>query len=297
MRAAADHVARNVIQRVRSSAEAIAAGVGVLGLINIQFALAGDVLYVLEANPRSSRTVPFVAKATSVPLAKAAARISLGATIAELRVEGMLPSVGDDGAMPPGSPVAVKEVTLPWSRFRTIADTAMTVELGPEMRSTGEVMGIDESFGAAFAKSQAAVSVPLPTSGRVLVSVADRDIRAVCFAVRMLVDLGFAIVATLLTAPALNRAGIRAVVVAESAASSIAAGEIDLVVSTNHVDTGRAENLEIRAAATTHQVPCLTTVQALTAAVQGIASLGEPPTEVRSLQEYGARLAATRSSR
>jgi carbamoyl-phosphate synthase large subunit len=286
-----------VIAKVRSSAEAIAAGVGVLGLINIQFALAGDVLHVIEANPRSSRTVPFVAKATSVPLAKAAARISLGATIAELRVEGMLPSVGDDGAMPPGSPVAVKEVTLPWSRFRTIADTAMTVELGPEMRSTGEVMGIDESFGAAFAKSQAAVSVPLPTSGRALVSVADRDIRAVLFAVRMLVDLGFAVAATRHTASALNRAGIRAVVVAGPAARSIAAGEIDLVISTHHAETGRQENLEIRAAAITHQVPCLTTVQALTAAVQGIASLGEPPTEIRSLQEYGQRLAAKRSGR
>jgi carbamoyl-phosphate synthase large subunit len=199
--------------------------------------------------------------------------------------------------MPPGSPVAVKEVTLPWSRFRTIGDTAMTVELGPEMRSTGEVMGIDESFGAAFAKSQAAVSVPLPMTGRVLVSVADRDIRAVLFGVRMLVDLGFGTVATRHTAPALNRAGILAPVVAGPPARGIAAGEIDLVISTHHADTGRAENLAIRAAAITHRVPYLTTVQALTAAVQGIASLGEPPTEVRSLQEYGRRLAAKRAGR
>jgi carbamoyl-phosphate synthase large subunit len=171
----------------------------------------------------------------------------------------------------------------------------MTVELGPEMRSTGEVMGIDESFGAAFAKSQAAASVPLPMTGRVLVSVAERDIRAVLLAVRMLVDLGFSIVATRHTAPALNRAGIVAPVIAGPPARCIAAGEVDLVISTRHADTGRQDNLGIRAAATTHQVPCLTTVQALTAAVQGIGALGEPPTEIRSLQEYGQRLTAQRT--
>ena len=144
------------IDRVRASTEAIARGVGVHGLLNVQFALAADVLYVLEANPRASRTVPFVSKATAVPLAKAAARIVMGATIAELRREGLLPAVGDGTHLPPVRPVSVKEAVLPFKRFRTPEGLVVDTLLGPEMRSTGEVMGIDDDFGTAFAKSQAA---------------------------------------------------------------------------------------------------------------------------------------------
>ncbi len=132
------------------------------GLINIQFALAGDILYVLEANPRASRTVPFTSKATAVPLAKAAARISLGATIAELRAEGLLPAAGDGGELPLDAPISVKEAVMPWSRFRDIHGRGVDTVLGPEMRSTGEVMGIDSVFGTAYAKSQVAPTARCP---------------------------------------------------------------------------------------------------------------------------------------
>ena len=150
---------------MRRSTEAIAHGVGVRGLLNVQYALHGETLYVLEANPRASRTVPFVSKATAVPLAKAAARIMLGATIAELRAEGLLPADGDGGELPPDAPIAVKEAVLPFHRFRTREGHGVDSLLGPEMKSTGEVMGFDASFGAAFAKSQAAAYGSLPTSG------------------------------------------------------------------------------------------------------------------------------------
>ena len=169
------------IKRLRASTEAIAKGVGVRGLINIQFALAGDILYVLEANPRASRTVPFTSKATAVPLAKAAARISLGATVAELRAEGLLPASGDGGTLPLDAPISVKEAVMPWSRFRDIHGRGVDTVLGPEMRSTGEVMGIDSVFGTAYAKSQAGAYGALPTKGRAFVSVANRDKRSMIF--------------------------------------------------------------------------------------------------------------------
>src|SRR5690606_14691179 len=172
------------VARIRAATEAIARGVGVRGLLNVQYALAAGVLYVLEANPRASRTVPFVSKATAVPLAKAAARVMMGATIAELRAEGLLPATGDGGALPFDAPIAVKEAVLPFNRFRGV-DTV----LGPEMRSTGEVMGIDEFFGTAYAKSQIAVYGGLPTKGRAFVSIADRDKRAAILPVKVLADL------------------------------------------------------------------------------------------------------------
>ncbi|MGC4911242.1 carbamoyl-phosphate synthase large subunit, partial [Streptomyces cyaneofuscatus] len=178
------------------STEAIAKGVGVRGLINIQFALSGDILYVLEANPRASRTVPFTSKATAVPLAKAAARISLGTTIAELRTEGLLPKTGDGGTLPLDAPISVKEAVMPWSRFRDIHGRGVDTVLGPEMRSTGEVMGIDSVFGTAYAKSQAGAYGPLPTSGRAFISVANRDKRSMIFPARELVAHGFELVAT-----------------------------------------------------------------------------------------------------
>ncbi|HSI26103.1 MAG TPA: carbamoyl-phosphate synthase large subunit, partial [Aeromicrobium sp.] len=158
------------IERIRESTRAIADGVGVRGLINIQFAMSSDILYVLEANPRASRTVPFVSKATATPLAKAAARLMLGETIADLRKAGVLPETGDGGRLPDSAPVAVKEAVMPFSRFRTYEGTYVDTVLGPEMRSTGEVMGIDSGFGTAFAKSQAGAQNGLPTSGAVFVS-------------------------------------------------------------------------------------------------------------------------------
>src|SRR5205085_12625307 len=193
---------------VRASTEAIARGIGVRGLLNVQYALKDDALYVLEANPRASRTVPFVSKATAVPLAKAAARIMLGARIAELRAEGLLLPYGDGGALPDGAPIAVKEAVLPFKRFRTPAGKGVDALLGPEMKSTGEVMGIDVNFGHAFAKSKAAAYGSLPTSGRVLVTVANRDKRGMIFPIKRLADLGFEIVATAGTGAVLRRHGI-----------------------------------------------------------------------------------------
>ena len=272
---------RREIERVRASTEAIARGVGVRGLLNVQYALVSDVLYVLEANPRASRTAPFVSKATAVPLAKAAARVMLGATVAELRAEGMLPAHGDGGSLPASSPVSVKEAVLPFRRFRTPEGLVVDSLLGPEMRSTGEVMGIDADFPAAFAKSQSAAYGGLPTSGRVFVSVADRDKRAMIFPVKRLVDLGFEVLATEGTAETLRRNGIASTLVRKHSQGEgadgeptivqrILAGDVDVVVNTPSGRSSRADGYEIRAATTSMDRPVVTTVQQLAAAVQGI---------------------------
>lgn len=284
------------IKRIRAATEAIARGVGVRGLLNVQYALSAGVLYVLEANPRASRTVPFVSKATAVPLAKAAARVMMGASIAELRAEGMLPAHGDGGTLPLDSPVAVKEAVLPFDRFRGV-DTV----LGPEMRSTGEVMGIDSVFGTAFAKSQMAVYGALPTKGRAFVSVANRDKRAMIFPVKALADLGFEILATEGTAEVLRRNGVHARIVRKQSDGTgpageptivrlILDGEVDLIVNTPFGDPGhsgpRLDGYEIRTAAVLRGVPCITTVQGLAAAVQGIQATVRGDVGVRSLQEH-----------
>ncbi|MGP3946361.1 carbamoyl-phosphate synthase large subunit [Streptomyces sp. 6N106] len=293
------------IKRLRASTEAIARGVGVRGLINIQFALAGDILYVLEANPRASRTVPFTSKATAVPLAKAAARISLGATIAELRAEGLLPSSGDGGTLPLDAPISVKEAVMPWSRFRDASGRGVDTILGPEMRSTGEVMGIDSVFGAAYAKSQAGAYGALPTKGRAFVSVANRDKRSMIFPARELVGLGFELLATSGTAEVLKRNGINATVVRKHSEGEgpngektivqlIHEGEVDLIVNTPYGTGGRLDGYDIRTASVARGVPCLTTVQALAAAVQGIEALGRGAVGVRSLQEHAEHLTAAR---
>ncbi len=285
------------IDRIRQSTEAIARGVGVLGLMNVQYALAGDVLYVLEANPRASRTVPFVSKATAVPVAKAAARVMVGETIAQLRREGVLPAQGDGGTLPPGVAISVKEAVLPFGRFHGV-DTV----LGPEMRSTGEVMGIDDSFGIAFAKSQeAAYSGGLPVSGTAFVSLANRDKRAAIFPIKRLADLGFRIVATAGTAAVLRRNGV---VVEElrkqhegrgsdgspTTVDAIMAGDVQLIVNTPYGVGPRVDGYEIRTAAVIKGVPCITTVQGLAAAVQGIDSLQHDEPTVRSLQEHALDL-------
>lgn len=293
------------IKRLRASTEDIARGVGVRGLINIQFALAGDILYVLEANPRASRTVPFTSKATAVPLAKAAARISLGATIADLRTEGLLPAAGDGGTLPMDAPISVKEAVMPWSRFRDIHGRGVDTVLGPEMRSTGEVMGIDSVFGTAYAKSQAGAYGPLPTKGRAFISVANRDKRSMVFPARELVAHGFELLATSGTAEVLRRNGINATIVRKQFEGAgpngektivqlIHDGEVDLIVNTPYGTGGRLDGYEIRTAAVARGVPCLTTVQALAAAVQGIDALNRGDVGVRSLQEHAQHLIAAR---
>ncbi|MDB1088905.1 carbamoyl-phosphate synthase large subunit [Streptomyces sp. ACA25] len=294
------------IKRLRTSTEAIAAGVGVRGLINIQFALAGDILYVLEANPRASRTVPFTSKATAVPLAKAAARISLGATVAELRAEGLLPKSGDGGTLPLDAPISVKEAVMPWNRFRDVHGRGVDTVLGPEMRSTGEVMGIDSVFGTAYAKSQTAAYGALPTKGRAFVSVANRDKRAMIFPARALIEHGFELLATSGTAEVLRRNGIQAAVVRKQSEGEgpggektivqlIHDGQVDLIVNTPYGTGGRLDGYDIRTAAVARSVPCLTTVQALAAAVQGIDALARGEVGVRSLQEHAEHLTAART--
>jgi carbamoyl-phosphate synthase large subunit len=290
------------LAQVRRYTEEIARGIGVRGLLNVQYALKDDVLYVLEANPRASRTVPFVSKATAVPLAKAAARIMLGATITELRAERMLLPTGDGGAPPPGAPIAVKEAVLPFKRFRTPSGQGVDSLLGPEMKSTGEVMGIDPAFGNAFAKSQAAVYGSLPTSGRVFVSVANRDKRGMIFPVKRLADLGFEIVATAGTGEVLRRHGIACELIRKhwqagegrDAVSLIAAGEVALVVNTPQGAgaSARTDGYEIRSAAVTADIPCVTTVPGVAAAVMGIEALIRGDMSVRPLQELHAALRA-----
>jgi carbamoyl-phosphate synthase large subunit len=299
------------IDRIRVSTRALADGIGVRGLLNVQYALAGGVLHVLEANPRASRTVPFVSKATAVPLAKAAARIMLGESIASLRTDGLLPAEGDGATLPPGTPIAVKEAVLPFGRFQGV-----DIVLGPEMRSTGEVMGIDMDFGAAFAKSQeAAYAGGLPTTGRVFVSVADRDKRAMIFPLKRLSDLGFEIVATEGTAEVLRRHGLKVGFLRKqregtgpqgepTTVDAIMAGDIDLIINTPFGVGPRLDGYEIRTAAVLKGVPCITTIQGLAATVLGIESLlsGMPGAStdggigVRSLQEYAEDLSRLRAT-
>ena len=294
---------RSDIEAVRRATEAIAHGVGVVGLLNVQYALKDDVLYVLEANPRASRTVPFVSKATAVPLAKACARIMLGASISQLREEGMLARNGDGSNIGPDSPIAVKEAVLPFRRFRRMDGSGVDSLLGPEMKSTGEVMGIDRDFGAAFAKSQTAAYGSLPTGGTVFVSVANRDKRSLVFPVKRLADLGFQVLATEGTAEMLRRNGIPCTVVRKhfeeagegradrTAIDAINAGEVGMVINTPYGNSGpRIDGYEIRSAAVTMNIPCITTVQGASAAVQGIEAVIRGDIEVRSLQELHAAL-------
>ncbi|NDL56371.1 carbamoyl-phosphate synthase large subunit [Phytoactinopolyspora mesophila] len=298
---------RDELLRIRASTEAIAKGVGVKGLLNVQYALAGDVLYVLEANPRASRTVPFVSKATAVPLAKAAARIMLGASVAQLRAEGILPAAGDGVDWPVDAPVAVKEAVMPFNRFRTPDGRTVDTLLGPEMRSTGEVMGIDHLFGAAFAKSQVAAFGPLPTSGTVFVSLANRDKRHMIFPVKRLADLGFTIIATAGTADVLRRNGVNAEIVRKrwtghepdgtpTIIGRILNGDVNLIINTptgaTTAGNPRADGYEIRTAAIQANIPCITTVQGLAAAVQGIEGSLAGRIEVRSLQSWATTLTA-----
>ncbi|WP_310528171.1 carbamoyl-phosphate synthase large subunit [Nocardioides sp.] len=288
------------IMRIRTATEAIARGVGVRGLLNIQFALGSDVLYVLEANPRASRTVPFVSKATGTPLAKAAARVMLGESIADLRALGLLPD-RDGGDLPEDAPIAVKEAVMPFNRFKTPDGGHVDTLLGPEMKSTGEVMGFDADFGTAFAKAQTASYGSLPTSGRVFVSVANRDKRNMIFPIKVLADRGFEILATAGTAGVLRRNGVKVTEVRKhhegegphgekTTVQLIRDGDIDLVINTPYSTGGsaRVDGYEIRTAAVGANIPCITTVQGLGAAVQGIEALASGDIGVRSLQDWNS---------
>ncbi|HLN77067.1 MAG TPA: carbamoyl-phosphate synthase large subunit [Nocardioidaceae bacterium] len=292
---------RETIERIRHSTEGIARGVGVRGLLNVQYAMTSDVLYVLEANPRASRTVPFVSKATATPLAKAAARVMLGESIASLREQGILPRQGDGGDLPSNAPIAVKEAVMPFNRFRTAEGRSVDTVLGPEMRSTGEVMGFDAVFGTSFAKAQTAAYGPLPTEGKIFVSVANVDKRHMIFPIKRLHDLGYEILATAGTAEVLRRNGVPASVVRKhsegegadgepTVVGRILAGDVRLIVNTPHGTTSggspRLDGYEIRTAAILSNIPCITTIQGLAAAVQGIEAVRAGDIGVRSLQDW-----------
>ncbi len=274
-----------VVEVIRSYTAAIAERLDVRGLINVQFAVVGTTVYVIEANPRASRTVPFVAKATGVPLAKVATRVMMGSTLAELRLEGLL-------CDPIEGHVAVKEAVLPFNRFPEV-DPA----LGPEMRSTGEVMGIDTGFGRAFSKAELAAGSELPTTGLVFLSLNDTDKPAGLVVARRLRERGLAIAATEGTASHLARFGVKVDrvlgKVAEqdgpTAVDLIADGTINFVVNTPRGSSGRSDGEQIRKAASLHRVSCVTTVAAALAAAQGLAETASEPLTVRTLQEYHQR--------
>jgi carbamoyl-phosphate synthase large subunit len=255
-----------------------------VGLINVQYAVKNEEVYVLEANPRASRTVPFVAKATGVPLAEVAVRVMMGQTLAQLREAQVVPAT-----TPVPDYVSVKEAVLPFSRFPGV-DTV----LGPEMRSTGEVMGIGESFGIAFAKAQLAAGTKLPDSGQVFMSLADRDKVVGLSLARELVELGFSVAATVGTAGYLRAHDVEvATLVGKvgladlgvNAVSMIASGEVNLVVNTPSGGGARADGARIRIACVALSVPCLTTLSAGFAAAKGIADTRAHGWRVHSLQE------------
>jgi carbamoyl-phosphate synthase large subunit len=296
-----------VVDRIRESMAKIAAGVGVRGLLNVQFALTQDVLYVLEANPRASRTVPFVSKATNTQLAKAAARISLGATIAELRAEGLLRASGDGTRILGAAPMAVKEAVMPFNRFRTPDGSWVDSLLGPEMKSTGEVMGLATTFGVGYAKAQQASYGHMPTSGTVFVSIANRDKRHAILPIKVLADLGLRVMATEGTAQVLRRHGVAVQTIRKSfqgvgpngeptIVEALAADQVDLVINTPHGHSAggspRRDGWQIRSAAILANVPCVTNVQGLAACVEGIDALLRNDVGVRSLQSWNAAVEA-----
>ena len=283
------------VDRVREATLAIAKGIGVKGLLNVQFAIGAGVLYVLEANPRASRTVPFVSKALGIPLAKAASRIMVGESIRDLITEGLLP-VQDGSVVPMDAPIAVKEAVLPFKRFRTLEGKVVDSLLGPEMRSTGEVMGMDVNFPIAFAKAQAGAYGGLPSSGTVFISVADRDKRNIILPALRFSQLGFTIVATEGTAEILQRNGIPATVIGKVSAKLgddtivelINRNEVDIVINTPSGSAARADGYEIRASAIAADKPLFTNMAQVSAAVASIDTIREG-FDVCSLQEYAIK--------
>ncbi|CAB4746239.1 MAG: carbamoyl-phosphate synthase large subunit [Actinobacteria bacterium] len=281
------------IASIKEATTKIAKAVGVVGLINIQFAISEAQLFVLEANPRASRTVPFVSKATGVALAKAAARLAVGSSIAQLREEGLLPKNGDGIA----KGISVKEAVLPWNRFRRSDGRGVDAVLGPEMRSTGEVMGISNSFGQSYAKSQISAFGALPKSGTVFISLADKDKPQGIQAAHDLSRIGFRILATGGTADALNARSIECIRVRKHSEGTgplgektivelINSGEIDLIINTPVGRGTRQDGWLIRTAAVQRSVPCITTTAGFKAAVEGIKSLQREELSIRSIQSW-----------
>jgi carbamoyl-phosphate synthase large subunit len=290
-------LSKDQIEQIRQATIGIAKGTGVRGLLNVQYALSDGTLYVLEANPRASRTVPFVSKATGVSLAKAAARVAVGDSIAQLRKDGFLRKKGDGGNLPAGGPVSIKEAVFPFGRFHGV-DTV----LGPEMKSTGEVMGIDDDFGTAFAKSQlAAYSSGLPKSGTMFISVADRDKNKIVDAVKRIIGLGFKVASTEGTARYLAEHGVETTPVrkqrdgasagVQTTVEGIMNGDFDLVVNTPYGTGARRDGYEIRSATVLAGTPSITTVQGLNAAAQAIEALQRGPLGVKPIQKHAAHLA------
>jgi carbamoyl-phosphate synthase large subunit len=283
------------IDRVREATLAIAQGIGVKGLLNVQFAIGAGVLYILEANPRASRTVPFVSKALGIPLAKAASRIMVGESIRELIADGLLP-IQDGSVVPMDAPIAVKEAVLPFKRFRTMEGKVVDSLLGPEMRSTGEVMGMDVNFPIAFAKAQAGAYGGLPSSGTVFISVADRDKRNIILPALRFSQLGFKIVATEGTAEILQRNGIPATIIGkvssklgdDTIVELINRDEVDIVINTPSGSAARADGYEIRASAIAADKPLFTNMAQVSAAVASIDTIREG-FDVCSLQEYAIK--------
>jgi carbamoyl-phosphate synthase large subunit len=286
-------ISQEQLRNIREATLKIAEGVGVRGLINIQFAIASDQLYVLEANPRASRTVPFVSKATGVPLAKAAARISVGSSILQLREDGTLPASGDGVA----KGISVKEAVLPWNRFRRSDGRGVDAVLGPEMRSTGEVMGISPTFGASYAKSQISAFGSLPKTGSVFISLADKDKEFGIAAASTLASLGFRLFATTGTSDFFRAHGVATARVRKASegvgpfgertiVDLLNAGEIDLVINTPVGRGTRADGWAIRTAAVQRSIPCITTTAGFNAAVEGIKVLQSGDLDVRPIQDW-----------
>ncbi|MEX0971930.1 MAG: carbamoyl-phosphate synthase large subunit [Solirubrobacterales bacterium] len=277
-------IGEEMLEEIRATTERIALELGVIGLINIQYGIAGGRLYVIEANPRASRTVPFVSKATGTPLAKVAARLMLGEKLAEL-----------DLAEPPVGHVSVKEAVLPFARFAGVDSV-----LGPEMKSTGEVMGIAADFPTAFAKAQAAAGVLLPTEGAVFITVTDTDKPAATQMAARFHDLGFELIATGGTAQSISSMGIPVTRISKIGEGSpnvvdlIRERRCDLVINTPTGSGARADGQAIRTAAVRHGIPCVTTMTGASAAVRAIAAQKQGEPAVLSLQEiHGTRAASS----
>jgi carbamoyl-phosphate synthase large subunit len=267
----------SMVTELKAETEALAKGLGVVGLMNVQYAIKDDEVFVLEVNPRASRTVPFVAKATGVPVAKIGARVMAGARLSDFKL--------DDESVAPH--VAVKEAVFPFNRFPNV-DTI----LGPEMKSTGEVMGLDSSFERAFAKSQLGAGVKLPDSGGVFLSVRDSDKGAAVGVARRLIDLGFTIAATRGTAARLREAGLAVTVVNKvlegrpHCVDAIKSGDVQLVINTAAGAQSVSDSFDIRRSALTHGVPHYTTIAGARAAAHAIAAMRAGTLEVAPLQAY-----------
>jgi len=287
-------ISPEMIDEILNTTEKLAREIGVNGLINVQYAISSSELFVIEANPRASRTVPYVSKATGVPVAKAAALIASGRTIKELRASGVIPKT----KIGVSKGIAVKEAVLPWNRFRRIDGKNVDSTLGPEMKSTGEVMGIAADFGSAFAKSQIAAFGPLPIKGKVFVSIADKDKLSAIDSARALDELGFELCATAGTSAALANEGIKTQIVAkhseknersdQSVVDLIENGEIHLVINTPFGRDSKKDGWFIRSAAIARGIPCITTIPGFKAAVSGIRALQKGGVSTKSLQDWTA---------